>query len=116
MGGATHFDYLRLFRAIQDLVKRGIIEIPQLTDGAAPAASSNSTASTRLQTFEMRNVLIRKVGGSMVLEAQKKTVKRQALVERALSRDLPARMEEVYTKRLEPHIPWYYENVLAKGA
>jgi len=103
--GATHFDYLRLFRALQDLVKRGIIEIPK-----NPALEQRINQQ---QTFEMRNVLIRKVGGSMVLEAQKKVVKRQALIDRALSRDLPARMEEVYTKRLEPHIPWYYENVLA---
>ena len=31
-----------------------------------------------LQMFEMKNLLIRKVGGSMLLEAQKKKVKRQA--------------------------------------
>lgn len=30
--------------------------------------------------FEMKNLLIRKVGGSMLLEAQKKKVKRQALL------------------------------------
>ena len=33
-----------------------------------------------LQMFEMKNLLIRKVGGSMLLEAQKKKVKRQALL------------------------------------
>jgi len=108
--GATHFDHLRLFRAIQDLVKRGIIE----TAGVCRASSANKASGNQLQAFEMRNVLIRKVGGSMVLEAQKKVVKRQALIERALHRDLPARMEQVYAKRLEPHIPWYYENVLSK--
>merc|ERR1712048_1349417 len=100
--GATHFDYLRLFRAIQDLVKRGIIELAKGTRSASEATLSNS----QLQTFEMQNVLIRKVGGSMVLEAQKKVVKRQALIDRALLRKLPARMEEVNAKRLEPHIPW----------
>jgi len=109
--GATHFDYLRLFRAIQDLVKREIIEVA----GADRQAAGNKVSCNMLQAFEMRNVLIRKVGGSMVLEAQKKVVKRQALIDRALSRDLPARMEQVYIKRLEPHIPWYYENVLAKS-
>jgi len=107
--GATHFDYLRLFRAIQDLVKRGIVEI------AVATRPTEGAKGSQLQAFEMRNVLIRKVGGSMVLEAQKKVVKRQALIDRALSRDLPARMQAVYLKRLEPHIPWYYENVLAKG-
>ena len=85
--------------------------------------------------FEMKNLLIRKVGGSMLLEAQKKKVKRQAflgrdlltvrellqrwrdvrvdvnfkmlrLIERALNRDLPARMEDLEKKLKEPHIPW----------
>jgi len=107
--GATHFDYLRLFRAIQDLVKRGIIE------AAGPVTGTRTSSGNQLQAFEMRNVLIRKVGGSMVLEAQKKVVKRQALIDRVLSRDLPARMELVRVKRMEPHIPWYYENVFAKG-
>merc|ERR1712113_387055 len=110
--GSTHFDYLRLFRAIQELVKREIIEIAR---NHRSATETTTAATGALQNYEMRNVLIRKVGGSMVLEAQKKVVKRQALIDRALSRDLPARMEEVYNKRLEPHIPWYYENVLAKG-
>jgi len=110
--GATHFDYLRLFRAIQDLVKRGIIEV---ASARRPVVGTKASGN-QLQAFEMKNVLIRKVGGSMVLEAQKKVVKRQALIDRALQRDLPAKMEQVYLKRLEPHIPWYYENVLAKGA
>mmetsp|Transcript_44947 Transcript_44947/g.144002 ORF Transcript_44947/g.144002 Transcript_44947/m.144002 type:complete len:1129 (-) Transcript_44947:87-3473(-) len=142
--GATQFDYLRIFRAIQNLVKRGILEVPLVVSkekeqlvspsssyggGMMGSPSSYSVAASasagggstgleqaKLQTFEMKNMLIRKVGGSMVLEAQKKVVKRQALIDRTLSRDLPARMEEVRTKRLEPHIPWYYENVLAKGA
>merc|ERR1711874_952049 len=127
--GATRFDYLRLFRAIQDLVRRGIIEVAEerqwldsnaaenvcVTENSGQIADQHpSERKPELKgPFEMRNVLIRKVGGSMVLEAQKKVVKRQALIDRALSRDLPARMEEVYNQRLEPHIPWYYENVLA---
>jgi len=163
--GATHFDYLRIFRAMQDLVKLGVLEVPpdsmpppplegaairqghtnyelpvsppgstagmavqglygsghaslNRSEGSAQGGvpSTTVTAAKTLQTFEMRNVLIRKVGASMVLEAQRKVVKRQALIDRSLSRDLPARMEEVRTKRAEPHIPWYYENVLARGA
>mmetsp|Transcript_70287 Transcript_70287/g.150512 ORF Transcript_70287/g.150512 Transcript_70287/m.150512 type:complete len:1114 (-) Transcript_70287:73-3414(-) len=117
--GSTHFDFLRLFRALQDLVKRGLIETAPARRRSAtlnndPLTGKPAVATAGLQTFETRNVLIRKVGGSMVLEAQKKVVKRQALIDRALSRDLPARMDEVFSKRLEPHIPWYYENVLAK--
>jgi len=109
--GATHFDYLRLFKAIQDLVKRHILEV------AGSNRSATDLVTPKLQVFEVKNVLIRKVGAYMLLEAQKKVVKRQALIDRTLSRDLPARMEAVYSKRLEPHIPWYYESVLTnKGA
>lgn len=109
--GAVNFDHLRLFRAVQDLVRRGIIEFGADTlDTAAEEAAGRAQ-----QRFEMRNVLIRKVGGSMLLEAQKKVVKRQALIDRALARDLPARLEDMQLKKLEPHIPWYYESVLAKA-
>merc|ERR1719436_2296542 len=45
--GATHFDYLRLFRAIQDLVRRGIIEVAEermwLEDKAADNAGVPET-------------------------------------------------------------------------
>jgi len=109
--GAVNFDHLRLFRAVQDLVRRGILEF-----GADTLETAAEEAAGRAQQrFEMRNVLIRKVGGSMLLEAQKKVVKRQALIDRALARDLPARLEELAAKKLEPHIPWYYESVLAKA-
>jgi len=106
--GATYFDCLRLFRAVQELVDRRIIETVQTGNG--------QPCTDRLQAYEMQNLLIRKVGGAMVLEAQKKRVKRQALIDRALFRDLPARMEQLYARKLEPHIPWYYESVLAKAA
>merc|ERR1712113_1037048 len=71
--GATHFDYLRLYKALQDLVKRQIIEKAQCN------RSATDVTAPKLQTFEVKNVLIRKVGGHMLLEAQKKVVKRQAL-------------------------------------
>ncbi|CAE8606274.1 unnamed protein product [Polarella glacialis] len=118
--GSTRFDTLRLFRAVQNLTLRGII-IPQAQprkhlDVQPDSKDTKVTDSTReLQRYEMNNVLIRKVGGAMLLEAQKKVVKRQALIDRALARDLPARMEEVQLKKLEPHIPWYYENILTRG-
>lgn len=110
--GATYFDTLRLYRAVQDLVGRGIIEVAGNRSASDNAALSSAKTQ---QLFAMKNVLVRKVGSAMLLEAQKKVVKRQALIDRALARDLPARMEEVYLKRLEPHIPWYYESVLAKS-
>ncbi|CAE8630211.1 unnamed protein product [Polarella glacialis] len=104
---------------VQNLTLRGII-IPQAQPrkhlDVPDSKDTKVTDSTReLQRYEMNNVLIRKVGGAMLLEAQKKVVKRQALIDRALARDLPARMEEVQLKKLEPHIPWYYENILTRG-
>merc|ERR1712190_582531 len=112
--GATHFDYLRLFRALQDLVKRGILEVVRNMRSATDVAIDLRDLKRNQQTFQMKNVLIRKVGSSMVLEGQKKVVKRQALIDRALAKALPARMEELNTKKQEPHIPWYYENLLPK--
>jgi len=102
--GATHFDNLRLLRAIRKLVEQHIIEGVDQTDSKG--------IKTNNPYFKLRNVLIRKVGGAMVLEAQKKAVKRQALVDRALARELPQRMQQLYRQRKVPHIPWYYENVL----
>lgn len=137
--GSNYFDYMRLFHAVMELEKRGILEKQpfkrKLEMGGALLVRSHSVltgrrASTKkepsrglkdssgdhreLQMFEMKNLLIRKVGGSMLLEAQKKKVKRQALIERALNRDLPARMEDLEKKKKEPHIPWYYENILTR--
>ncbi|CAK9097967.1 Adenylate cyclase type 10 (Germ cell soluble adenylyl cyclase) (sAC) (Testicular soluble adenylyl cyclase) [Durusdinium trenchii] len=103
--GSNYFDYMRLFHAVTELEKRGILEKQPF---------KRKLDSGELQMFEMKNLLIRKVGGSMLLEAQKKKVKRQALIERALNRDLPARMEELEKKQKEPHIPWYYENILTR--
>eukprot|EP00931_Biecheleriopsis_adriatica_P090950 TRINITY_DN64859_c0_g1_i1.p1 TRINITY_DN64859_c0_g1~~TRINITY_DN64859_c0_g1_i1.p1 ORF type:complete len:1150 (+),score=235.68 TRINITY_DN64859_c0_g1_i1:159-3452(+) len=128
--GANRFDYLRLFRAVQELEERGILERCKTRemDKSKSATSekhigifksdkdkAEKDAPREQQLFEMKNQLIRKVGGSMLLEAQKKKVKRQALIERALQRDLPARMEELQQKKLEPHIPWYYENILTRA-
>jgi len=117
--GATHFDYLRILRAVSNLVRNKILEKSDSEFSQSEMEESMMTSldymPKHLHNFEMKNFLIRKVGHSMVLEAQKKVVKRQALIDRSLSRDLPKRMEAVRIKRLEPHIPWYYETVMAKG-
>lgn len=129
---STHFDYLRIFRALGTLVKSGVIE--QVSDeeiggggqeGIPPNPTSSESLGGRMQTltvvavgkkqsFQTRNLLIRAVGGSMVLEAQKKSVKRQALIDRALWRELPARMEDLARKRNAQHIPWYYEQAFRR--
>lgn len=104
--GATRFDNLRLFKAVNFLAKREIIDI---VENNSEVTQNCQALQGHEQYFQLSKVLIRKVGGAMVLEAQKKAVKRQALMERVLAKDLPARMEEVQRKKKIPHIPWYYQ-------
>jgi len=126
---ATHFDFLRLYKAIHQLVESEIIEeIPEAEVTQRRAAGDSTMSMSKKQSqkqakdspygttqyFQMRNVLIRAVGGAMVLEAQKKSVKRQALIDRALWRELPGRMEELAKKRQAQHIPWYYEQAFRR--
>mmetsp|Transcript_34163 Transcript_34163/g.72689 ORF Transcript_34163/g.72689 Transcript_34163/m.72689 type:complete len:1111 (+) Transcript_34163:318-3650(+) len=147
---ATHFDFLRLYKAIQKLVDHNIIDRADdddfeennannannnaNTSGALDAPEGNPPSATnndliakkspsprtskgafgKTQCFETKNLLIRAVGGAMVLEAQRKSVKRQALIDRALWRDLPAKMEALAKKRSAQHIPWYYEQAFRR--
>merc|ERR1712139_86753 len=114
--GATMFDTMRLFRAVHQLVDRGILELTtaaEYIDSEGFGRTSLSNGESKSPVYALPSVLIRKVGGSMLLEAQRRAVKRQALIDRVLSRDLPARMAEVNLKKLEPHVPWYYENILS---
>lgn len=109
--GATNFDNLRLLRAIQNLVELGLFA--RSDDDTRSNTMSNNSAGV-MENFEVKSVLVRKVGGSMVLESQKRVVKRQALIDRALARDLPSRMATLRRAKNEPHIPWYYEDILSK--
>lgn len=113
-GGATHFDLLRLFRATRMLVSRGFIDKvpPPSRDSPRTSESGNNFGDT--QYFAMQSALIRTVGASMVLEAQKKLVKRNALIDRVLKQDLPDRMTELAAKKSVQHIPWYYERALRR--
>lgn len=115
-GGATHFDLLRLYRATQKLIKMSIIE--RVDAPANSPRGSTDTAQERpfgnTQYFQMNNVLVRTVGASMVLEAQKKSVKRNALIDRVLKQDLPDRMTTLQAKKSVQHIPWYYERALRR--
>jgi class 3 adenylate cyclase len=107
---STYFDFLRLFQAIKKLHQQEIVDVVD-----APQDDLRGTAGGNTQKyFQTRNVLIKSVGGAMVLEAQKKSVKRQALIDRALSRELPARMHVLEMKRLAQHIPWYYEQAFRR--
>jgi len=112
---STYFDFLRLFQAIRKLVESEIIDaVAPPQDDLRAEAAAQSTSARKLQYFQTQNVLIRSVGGAMVLEAQKKSVKRQALIDRALSRELPAKMAILAIKRSAQHIPWYYEQAFRR--
>jgi len=108
---ATHFDFLRLLKAIRKLIQEGIIEV---IDSKENHQREKRNGFFEGQKFQTKNLLIRAVGGAMVLEAQKKSVKRQALIDRALSKELPGRMEVLASKRNQQHIPWYYEQAFRR--
>lgn len=111
--GAAHFDFLRLFKALHELVRQNIIEKvdpPKQHSQGSPRENAFGTT----QHFQCTNLLIRSVGGSMVLEVQRKSVKRQALIDRALSHELPARLEKVANLKSLQHIPWYYEQAFRR--
>jgi len=128
-GGASYFDLLRLYGATRKLMKMNIIELVH-ADGSHVEANENRMASqASAETsnvedhpapvdstpyFQMQNLLVRTVGASMVLEAQKKSVKRNALIDRVLKQDLPERMLALSAKKSVQHIPWYYERALRR--
>lgn len=109
--GATYFDAVRVFYSLSMLVDRGIID--RADDGVDKAFLGNDEHV--IDCFRLNNVLVRKVGNSMVLEAQKKAVKRQALMDRVLAKELPQKMIELRRKKAIVHIPWYYQIDQAEG-
>jgi hypothetical protein len=117
-GGATRFDALRLYRATRKLVLMGIIETvdspPKDSRMDEEAQSPRNRPFGSTQYFQMNNMLIRTVGAAMVLESQRKAVKRNALIDRVLKQDLPKRMEELAAKKSVHHIPWYYEQAMRR--
>jgi len=120
-GGATRFDTLRLYRATRKLVALGVIEIvdPPSQDGreesgCASSGDSGSGQFGKTQYFRMQNMLVRTAGAAMVLESQRKAVKRNALIDRVLKQDLPQRMDALVAKKAVHHIPWYYEQAMRR--
>lgn len=107
--GAAYFDAFRVFYSLHQLIQRGIIDRADDDTDVDKGFLGIEGQNGLIECFRLNNVLIRKVGNSMVLEAQKKAVKRQALMERVLAKELPARMTEVKRKKAIQHIPWYYQ-------
>jgi len=125
-GGATRFDLLRLFWATRKLISMGIIEAVEQPPPSSPRRASDQEERTppaaaaqdrpfgSTQRFRMQSLLIRTVGAALVLEAKKKSVKRNALIDRVLQNELPERMKEMAAKKNAQHIPWYYERALRR--
>jgi len=121
--GATKFDALRLFYALSQLVEMQIlsidgehsrehlINIGEIHDGEL-TLEEEMEVERKIELFgpfKLTNVLVRKVASSMVLEAQKKSIKRQALMDRCLAKQLPEKLELLRIKKAQIHIPWYYQ-------
>merc|ERR1712137_469110 len=102
---ARFFDLLRLYAAIQKLVKMSII---QRVGPPEERIYLESTEFGETQFFHTKNQLVRAVGGSMLLDSQKLCVKRQALICRALSKEQSPRLSGRSSQTTQ-HIPWYYE-------
>merc|ERR1719324_711154 len=109
--GATYFDAVRVFYSLKLLVNDNIIDRADKDVDKGFLGNAEGV----IECFRLNNVLIRKVGNSMVLEAQKKSVKRQALMDRVLAKELPSKMVEVRRKKAIQHIPWYYQIDQAEG-
>jgi hypothetical protein len=113
-GGATRFDTLRLYRATRKLVAMGIIDAVDGPQKEIRDQESDEGQFGKTQYFQMQNMLIRTVGAAMVLESQRKAVKRNALIDRVLKQDLPERMAALVAKKSVHHIPWYYEQAMRR--
>jgi class 3 adenylate cyclase len=102
--GATCLDAVRLFYSLQTVVKHGIVDT-----GLPTQVEMSVSCGGESDFYRLDNLLVRKVAGAMVLDQQKKAIKRQALMDRCLTKDLPARMEALKKRKMIPHIPWYYQ-------
>jgi predicted ATPase len=112
---ATYFDDLRIYKAVLNLTEKGIIEEAEPPESSQEFHQEDQGFG-KASYFQMRQVLIRAVGAAMLLEVQKKKVKRQALIDRALAINLPGRMQILEEKRKALHIPWYYEQAFRRMA
>lgn len=109
--GTTQFDNLRLYKAIERLKQKYILDSVTVEEGEAGDVMSHHMQAA---AFKMNKLLIRAVGSSMILENQRKAVKRQALMNRAIAKNLPGRMREINSRRGAGHIPWYYEQAFRR--
>lgn len=95
---------LRILRAVCKLVEVGILK---KVDGDEKA--SGFSAPENCEVFQFQDRLLQIVLRSSVPAGERNVVRRQALVNRRLTKDLPERVEEARKKKAAPHIPWYYQ-------
>jgi hypothetical protein len=102
--GAHYLNTFRVFYSVHQLLGKKILERADQNDDKEFLGDG-----VTIECFKLTSVLVRKVADAMLLEAQKKAIKRQALIDRVLLKELPPRMAEVKRKKMIQHIPWYYQ-------
>jgi hypothetical protein len=100
--GAFFLDSLRLFRACLSLVSRNMLD---KHEGDRKELLFDVHKETPL--FVLTNEIVRRVGSTMLLEAQKMAVKRAALMQRRLYIDLPSKMAEKRRRDKELHVAYW---------
>jgi len=95
--GAVYLDNLRLYKACHTLMTREMLERDM----------SGGSGDNDTPTFILKNALVRCVASTMLLEAQKNAVKRSALMQRRLEKDLPTRLQEKRRRDKELHLPYW---------
>jgi len=132
-GGATRFDLLRLYGATRTLVDLKILAEHEPDGSTAKRVSGHESSDEednisqdvgelpdeqckygKKKMYEMPSVLMRRVGEAMVLEGQRKSVKRNALINRVVQAKLPERLEKLANEKNLTHIPWYYEEAMRR--
>jgi class 3 adenylate cyclase len=118
---AQRFDNYRMYRTCVRLVKMGILsEISQYLSSESNIVPVNDMSRFPKETdekfkasvenipmFSLDNLLIRKVAYGMVLHQQALKIKRQALMHRVITRDVPGRLKEQHERTDKLQTPYY---------
>jgi hypothetical protein len=102
--GGLALDRLLLLTAVQDLWKRGILEASDPT-----WSTDRENELWAIACFRLSSKLLQKVGFTLVSSKMRNSVKRQALIDRVLTKTLAGRLQEARMRKAIPHVPWYYQ-------
>jgi hypothetical protein len=103
--GAFYLDNLRLYKACNVLTEQNLLREEKGSVIDSKVGSFQAHEDTPM--FILDNVLVRRVAGTMLLEQQKMAVKRAALMQRMLQKELPARLQEKHRRDKELHVPYW---------